>query len=64
MPTTDITDRKDRGAGERVREFARIERELAGRETDPKVMAMARARSQAGNGRLLRYLRIARSRAD
>lgn len=51
---TDIGTEAPAGEGTRVKAFARIEREEAESSTDPKVMAMTRARPDERTGEMAR----------
>ncbi|MEM9148715.1 MAG: hypothetical protein AAGC57_21400 [Pseudomonadota bacterium] len=52
-----------RPSGRRVREFMRIARRTAQSTSDPKVMAMVRARSSKPRSRLARLLHVIRHAA-
>lgn len=60
MKTGFTTAPAARAEGRRVQEFARIARETAPDATDPRVMAMARARRGKSRPGLRRMLAVAR----
>lgn len=60
MKTTFTTAPAAKAEGTRVQAFARIERESAPAETDPKVMAMTRAQKAPSRPGLRRMLDLAR----
>lgn len=65
MPRHILDKPRDRDAGARPREYARIERETGGDERDPRVRALHRSRpAPKGSSRTKAYQRIEKTRDD